>query len=356
MTIKKKCLAASVLLSIAACAQADTRTAEFSNDQCVRKILIDQDTGNEIVGAEDIALSADGASLFVSAYHRRAAERAAKRRADHVPSGGLYRINVADIVDEKKSSLVVQSLLRPLDVTGGLRPHGIHWDDETGELLFINRAYLQKGRGWQMSPRLERVGGNGEPIIGEPVFVSCAANDVFTDDGEAITTFTHSNCGWSAGVENLFRIKKSGLRAQNGDVLYDKALFANGAIKIGADRIMLAATREQALILLADNDNGLEEIRRIELSGAPDNLSLKGANNIVAAVHPALGRLTLNRKLGIGKSPSRVIEADIITGAQHLLFDDPTGKVFSAASVGVSMENSLIVGSATDRGLLVCNK
>ena len=64
--------------------------------------------------------------------------------------------------------------------------------------------------------------------------------------------------------------------------------------------------------------------------------------------------MALHRRLGIGRAPSRIIKANPQTGAVEILFDDPDGALFSAATVAVEWAGALIAGSVTDEGLLVC--
>jgi len=61
------------------------------------------------------------------------------------------------------------------------------------------------------------------------------------------------------------------------------------------------------------------------------------------------------RRLGIGAAPSRIVEADPSTGRVDILFDDPKGKTFSAATVAVETRDGLIAGSVLDEGVLVCH-
>ena len=148
-------------------------------------------------------------------------------------------------------------------------------------------------------------------------------------------------------------LRRSGLSDEKGAALFDGASYANGLARLDDGSIAMAATRERALLVL-EGPGELKEGRRIALPGGPDNLTMSG-DKIVAAVHPSTMRLAAALKLGIGKAPSRVVKVDPANGFVDLLFDDPSGKTFAGATVAVERDGALILGSATDEGLLVCN-
>lgn len=349
-----KILGSFYLLMLAACSGEAVGTAKYAADQCRRVALIDAGTGQAIVGAEDFALDPEAGRLFISAYDRRAVEKAARKKANALPQGGVYAVPLETLFGSETQVANARSLAAPRDIAGGLRPHGLSYDAANHELVFINRVYKRDGRKWKMTPRLQRIGANGEMFVGDVVDAPCAANDVLATGDRTFASFDHGACDWRAGLENALRLKRSGLATVGGERLFERAAFANGlALTLGGE-IAMAATRENALLLLKENDDYAVETGRIALPGGPDNLTLAHGGGIVAAVHPSLHRLALNRRLGIGRAPSRIVKADPDTGAVELLFDDPSGDLFSAATVGVETEDGLVAGSVTDEGVLVC--
>ena len=123
-------------------------------------------TGLSLRGAEDLAFDPDTGRLFISAYDRRAAEAAAKRNATVVPYGGVFAVDVDMLFDLQAEPLKLASLVASSDIAGGLRPHGLEFDKAAGELVFINRTYERRGRKWKLSPKIQRIGVNGEMVIG----------------------------------------------------------------------------------------------------------------------------------------------------------------------------------------------
>lgn len=349
-TLHKLALLALAFLA-ASCAREEIGAAAYRAGDCRRVALIDAATGAAVRGAEDFALDAANARLFISAYDRRAVEKAARKKRESLPQGGLYAVALEDVFSPQAEELTVSSLADPKDFAGGLHPHGLSYDAANHELVFINRTYLREGRKWKMTPRLQRVGANGEVYVGRAEAVHCAANDVAADENGAVASFDHGSCGFGAGLENIFGLKRSGV-ARNGETLFAQARFANGLAHAPGGGLVMAATRENALVVLGGE--GFSESARIAVPGGPDNLTIAYDGDIVAAAHPSLFSLMLNRKFGARTAPSRIVKADAHTGAVEILFDDPSGDLFSAATVAVETEAGLVAGSVTDEGLLVC--
>ncbi len=347
------CLAA--LLLLAACGQTDLDEAYYEHDQCSRIALINE-VGDTLVGVEDIAPDLVEGQLFLSAYDRRLVERAVRRKDDELPQGSVYKLSLDDIFESDGGDVSVVSLIAPGEIAGGVRPHGLDFDAVNHELIFVNRAYERNGRSWKMTPHLQRIGANGELFVGETSRAPCSANDVALSDDQVYTSFDHSACNWRAGVEDIFRLKRSGVAGADGAVLFDRAAFANGIVKASDKEIAIGATRENALLFFKISPDSLEQTMRIETPGGPDNLTRTDSGAIIAALHPAKFRLMLNRKFGIGKAPSRIVRIDRDKGEVEVLFEDRSGELFSAATVAVETSDGLVAGSVTDEGVLVCRE
>ncbi len=342
------------VLFLNACAQEEIGEAQYSAEQCRRVKVVDAATGDKVRGAEDFALDAPRGRLYFSAYDRRSVEKAARKGEMTIPNGGVYAVAVSELFDPDLKKLKTRSLAAPGDIAGGLRPHGITFDERNQEVVFINRTYQRINRRWKMTPRLQCIGANGEVFVGAENDAACGANDVLVTDQHVFTTFDHGGCGWRAGIEDIFNLKRSGIALANDGKVFDRAGFANGLAQAHDGHIVMAATRDKELFFLKERASGVEESLRIKTPGGPDNLSTAYDGGIVAAAHPSLFKLALNRKLGLGKAPSRIVKADLKSGETAILFDDPKGALFSAATVAVQTREGLVAGSATDEGLLVC--
>ncbi len=295
-----------------------------------------------------MVLDVDGERLIVSAYDRRATEKAAKTASP--PEGGVYAIDVGALFDAR-GTVAATPLVDPKDFKNGLRPHGLDYAD--GEIAFINRGYVRDEKRWRMNPSAIRIGADGEISSRS---AHCAANDIaVVGDGYLLTRDRRACGGFRRFLESALRQKSSGAYFDDGAALVDDVAFANGVAVLG-DGFAVAATRENAVhIIRTDEDNASRQFVA-KAPGAPDNLSIAGDGAIIAALHPNLFRLALTRKLGIGRAGSRIVRIDADTGETELLFDDPKGALFSAATVGIATGRGLVAGSVTDSGALVCEK
>ena len=358
---RRAVFATAALLLLGSCGRGDPGAPVYAADQCRRVAVLDADTGAPLRGAEDMAVDPARGLLIVSAYDRRAVEKAARRGETEPPDGGVYVVSLSELFETAGSSVRAASLIDPETIEGGLRPHGVGYDAASGTLAFVNRTYDDRDGKWRMTPRLERVTLDGERLAdAAPGVLSCAANDVLLTEQKVFTSFDHGACGWRGGVEQVFNLKRSGLALNGVGPVYAEAGFANGLALTGEGAIVMAATRENALIFFEQRPGGVEEGKRIRIPGGPDNLSLSHDGGVVAAAHPSMLRLALNRKLGVGRAPPRIVKADPETGATTLLFDDPSGRLFSAATVAIEAAietgEGLVAGSVTDEGVLVCLK
>ncbi len=335
------------LLALSACGQK-IEAPLYTNDDCRRVRLIDAETGDPVRGAEDIAVDRERARLIVSAYDRRKAESAARRGAPHVPEGGLYSVDLAAL--ESGEEAKAKPLVERFAIEGGLRPHGLSLDPKTGEVAFINRSYVQRGRAWRMHPTYFIVSSAGEVL--DFGAAHCAANDILLG-ARIYASFDHASCV-NAGVEDVTGGGQTGIVDLDGKSVFVDARYANGLARKDAETFALAATREKAVLLFEEKPGVFSMTTRIRTPGGPDNLDYAVDGRIIAAVHPDMMRLFFARKLGLGRAPSRAIAIDPKSEKVRVLFDDPSGRLFSAATAAVVEDGALILGSALDEGLLVC--
>lgn len=340
-------------LASAACSAKAVGEARYGADDCRRVALIDVATGKSVRGAEDLTLDPARDRLYVAAYDRRGVERAVRRKEFSVPEGGVYAISLSGLVGGPDTANATP-IVRAEDIAGGLRPHGISFSPEVGEIAFINRGYQRINGRWKMIPRVERIGARGEIFVGKEGTTPCAANNLLDEPREAMISFDHEHCDWRASIEDAFSLRRSGVVKEGGAPLYDGALYANGIARAADGKIALAATREKAILLMEERAEDLSLSRRIPLPGGPDNLTPAADGAIIAAVHPSLLLMGLHRRLGFAAAPSRIVKANPANNSVEILFDDPEGALFSAATVGAEWNGALIIGSVTDDGLLVC--
>lgn len=340
-------------IALAACAREANTAPLYAAGECRRLSLIDAATGAEVVGAEDLAYDAATGTLFISAYDRRAVEGSIRRRATVLPEGGLYGAPL-DALLAAVEPLSLLSLIDSEEVSGGLRPHGISFDSAARRLSVINRGYKLTGGGWRRSVSILSIKDGA--VEKSAHAAHCAANDLAGVGDKFFVSFDHQTCGWRAGVEDVVGARSGGVETDDGLSAYGGVRHANGVAALSDGRLVLAATRDKALLLLSKSENELELQKRIRLPGAPDNPSASADGRVVVAVHPNLLSIGLARRLGIGNAGSRIVRADPDRGNVTLLYDDPNAAQFSAASAAIEVDGALIAGSALDSGLLVCRR
>lgn len=348
-------LIGAAALALAACAEKVDGEPLYAAAECRHLTLIDRDTGAPIIGAEDLAYDAAARRVIISAYDRRRVEKEARKRAHELTQGGVYALSLDDLKSDA-TVFTLSSIVARESVAGGLRPHGIAFDDARREITFVNRSYQKINGEWRMTPRIERAGADGAVFIGDGGRPRCSANDVAMIGDRTFVSFDHASCGWRGGVEDIASLRVSGVDLADVGTVFNGARHANGVAATHERGLALAATRESAVYLLAEKSEALDVEKRVELPGAPDNLTVSADGSIVAALYPSLAAIGAQRKLGLGRSASRIVRIDPETGETTLLFEDPQAKFFSAASVAVEEDGALVIGSALDRGVLVCRR
>ena len=299
--------------------------SRFGTDDCRRIALVYPLDGTEISGAEDLLVAPDSDTVIVSAYDRRDLDR----------KGGLYSFSLWE--------LGTQSTIKTKRFDGPgsevIHPHGIGLSPDGQRLAVINHA---KGGatevligdfrfGWQPDTR----------IAGKQL---CRANDLqFAGPDTIEVSLDRADCGISLRDIAPWGATGKIVRWSGGEIetVRRDLKFANGL-----QGPAVAETRG-GRISWPNGD-------AIDLPGGPDNLSLGPDGRLVAALHPNLFLTFLALRDVFEAVPSRIVLVDPTNGEIEVLFDDPSGQVFSAASSAVVAGDQLLAGSATDRGVLLC--
>lgn len=386
-------------LTLAGCSDGGKQAGSPRYTNCKRVDLRDMNSGTLIRGAEDLVFDPRYNRILVSAYDRWATEKAVKNKAPQLPNGGLYAIALTPGWT-KGTELAARKLTRGAAEGRSFHPHGIDLLDIPNKhavLAVINREYLKSGpepdAAWTKKVSLEvyRIKNNRlieAGRIGTPDL--CRANDVKVIDPTtfAVTTDRSACSGAAVFWENLFRVKGGALRkatlgGKAGITLNTQLSgigFANGVAagiapnmdNSGMDQattFWIAGTRERSLIEFVetrhrrpfrDNPEDALEIRtdtkRHPLFAAPDNITMTPDDTLIIAAHASLFRLARYRfKWGwTSRAPSLIVEWDPKTQTTQTLFEDKSGKTFSAATTALRIRGTLVAGSVADSGLLIC--
>lgn len=318
--------------------------ARFQPSQCQRIDVIAPGPPAQqtrlVSGIEDIE-RLDRNTLILSAHDRLDPAQ---------PNGGIYRLELDAMTD---GQVRVSHFVPPAHLPEDLRPHGIALSPDKTRLAVINRqrdgrVFLDMIQGIATeAPSLER--------RDETAF--CRANDVFLPAAAepmlAAVTLDRGSCG--TALSDLLGLSPTGRIAlvpndPAAPLRFSAPLhFANG-IAAG----WVAETRAERLTELSLEWLPQEPRSHIALPGAPDNLTLGKEGRLTVALHPSLLRLALYRFGWADRAPSRIARIDPEMRKVEILFDDPTGTLFSAATVGMLAGGRLIAGSVRDGGLLIC--
>lgn len=302
--------------------------ARFTANECRHVGLADPTTGKPIVGIEDLALWQNGSRLIFTAYDRRDNAK---------PNGGLYSVPVWDL--ESGNTVAAKRLYQP---QGSFRPHGFAISDQERRLALINRP---SDRAVEiMVGALTKNRWSPEHWLRDPRF--CRANDLeYNHPSNVRLRISLDRADCEPSIRDLAPWSRSGsvLMTDGGPIWTERTglAFANGLTGK-----YVAETRAQRISRLHG--------RPLEVPGGPDNLTLTSGGGIVAALHPKLFLTWLGRSGWYDHIPSRIVRVDPKNGAYQVLFDDPSGQIFSGATVAILTGNQLIAGSAIDHGLLVC--
>ncbi|WP_211111950.1 hypothetical protein [Azospirillum aestuarii] len=295
--------------------------------------------GAPVTGIEDMALDATRGQAVLSAYDRRAGT-----------TGGLYLLNLQSLDSPAVAATPLASGLRPAGIDLRAEPDGAR------SLLAISRRV-------DGSATVERYRLDGATLTHQGTTASpllCRANDVAFLDGERfLFTSSHGGCGWGAVIEDNLLGGRHGfvglVENNNARVLIGGIGFANGLFPDPKhDRLTVAATRENVLLVYRLSDPQAPP-RRIAVPGGPDNLTMAPDGRLLVALHPSPFQLALHRYgwPGGAAAPTRV--AALGPAGTEILLDED-GRRFSAATVALSWNGRLIVGSVTAPGLLICDE
>ena len=306
-------------------------SATYSQSDCKVVELIDVETGNKIRGAEDMALEPNGENVIISAYDRMDSSN---------PNGGLYRVSLwgLDGADWYEATNLVD-----WDVSE-FRPHGFALSPSGDRLALINR--VADGQAVIELGDLEPDRWVSTKRISDPLL--CRANDLdfVPADAEMLQiTIDRGSCGTS--ISDLMPGATTGRIA-----VWDGAqlrLSKYGlAFPNGISGPLIAETRKNRIFR--------PTATAIKLPGGPDNLTREDPRTVLVAMHPSLRRLWLHLNGLWPWAPSRLARVNAISGAVEILYDDPTGEQFSAATSVVFAKDLLIAGSVAAEGLLVCKR
>lgn len=378
-------LVVAVGLVLAVVGTAGTGLAAPQEAEACRRVdLINRLTDDFIFGVEDIVIDTRNEIAIVSAHDRWAVEDAMAADSERLPQGGLYALAVG-WTGAPPERVLVDDLSAAFKSDRDFRPQGLALLDQgTGRRLFVvNQRYIRDerdGGAWRRSPTIEVFDLTGgaldlrrtleHPLICNPNAVAALGPDTL------LVTNDRGACGGlGAWLEDVLPLDRANLVqiAFTDDPVQEpqarrvaKGLrFANGVAvaqtdgDTDGDWVYVADTRKDEIAVFSAADLQSEASgppAALSLPDGPDNLRWAPDGRLISAVHPSLLRLALyiKRWLGVTSAPSRVLAISPDDGTSQVLFDDPEGELISAATAAAVHAGWLLIGSAFDRGLVIC--
>jgi arylesterase / paraoxonase len=290
---------------------------------------------------EDVQVDHARGLAYVSLFDRQALAK-----GDPVGPGDIMRLDLTRTPVEAISA-----------ISGGpqLRPHGISlFIDQAGQrhLFVINHPedrttgqekierYLEESPGMFrhqetfMCPLITRA--NDMVAVGARQFY--VAQDVDRKGKEKLTKLVYFNgTDYSVVADDI----QSG-GGINVSPDYRKLYIA----ETGAKRIRVAA--------LNPSGAGVTATEYIDLGTSPDNIDVADDGSLWVGAHSNVAALVMHFIMG-RKAPSQVLRIDV-SAAKPAIKEIylNAGQQISASSVGATYGNKLLIGSITDRKLLVC--
>jgi arylesterase/paraoxonase len=292
---------------------------------------------------EDIQFDCERALAYVSLFDRRALAD-----GDPVGPGDILRLDL--------SSSPVESVSALLDGPP-LRPHGISlFINRAGQryLFVINHAedratgqerierYIEEQPGLFrhketfMSPLITRA--NDLVAVGERRFY--VAQDVDRKSGEKLTNLIYfDGRDYAVAADDI----QSG-GGINASLDYRTLYIA----ETGAKRIRAVG--------LDPSGGTVASTQYIDLGSSPDNIDVAADGSLWVGAHSNVAALVMHFIMG-SNAPSQILRIDPggeTPQVEEIYFN--AGEEISAGSVGATCGNTLLIGSITDRKILICKR
>ena len=327
---------------------------------CTSHTVVDQSSGWEVRGIEDIAWLPETDSVLISAYDRR-----------ENSEGGVYLLDGMSLSHASNQTLSGTPLFTADDIGGPIRPHGIalhDGQDGITRLAVLNRRAWNGDRVTDLLVfELSEDHRRAELTVQTRSSALCAANDlVFVDEESFLVTIDHGACeGAGRAMEDVFNLARGkvllvspiGIRE-----LLSAIRFPNGLVLDEERRwLWVASTRGKELLgfqlpkrltgAFQDNTPDL----RIALSAAPDNLSLTNDGMVLAAGHQSLLAFAAYRAQMPWPSPPgsavELINPQNGTAELILTLRDP---LLNGASSAVRRHSTILTVGGFDQKLAEC--
>ena len=294
----------------------------------------------EIPGPEDLELNHDsGVLYFISS----------KPCSENPGRGGVYFI---DLNQDTRQAMAFE-FERPLD----FHPHGLSYLHQgDSQYLFTNNHRSDGTHSVEIfritkDHQLEHLESITDPLLTSPNDLVAIGPRSFyvTNDGRAHDRFTRS--------VDTFLGRKTGkvlfFDGQQFITVVDNLNFPNGiALDTNSKQVFVAETLSGYVnTYQVVDENQLRLVDSYFAGVGIDNINVTPNGLLVAAIHPNLLALSKHMKGSAKPSPSKVVQIDVVSGVQSILYQH-NGEAVSGISAAIPYQGLLFLGAVCDPTLL----
>jgi arylesterase/paraoxonase len=290
---------------------------------------------------EDMQMDAERGFLYLSVFDRQATAK-----GEVTGPGSIQRI------DLDAGTLVAENAL--LSTQEHMHPHGISlYIDADGQRHFfmINHPEDRDTGKESIERFIEESPGNYRHIesFSDPLITR--ANDLVATGPRQFYVAQDTERGTGQTVTNLVYFD-----GENYSVVADD-IASGGGINVSADNstLYIAETNGKAVrVATRNNDGGIETLARIDVGTSPDNINVAEDGSLIVGAHSNLIALVMHFIVG-SDAPSQILRID--SKANPPLVEEiylNAGEQISAGSGAIQFGDRLLIGSITDKKILVC--
>lgn len=337
----KKALLASLVIVVLICAAGGIFLYSAVNRD-IDEHFAGQCTELDLDGSgEDMQMDAERGLLYLSVY-----DRGASAKGEVAAPGSIQRIDLnADTLQPENALLSEPERMHPhgislhIDASGQRHFFMINHpeDRDTGEETI--ERFVEESPGYYVhtesftSPLITRA--NDLVATGPRQFY--VAQDTGQGTGQTVTDLVYFD-------------------GENYAVVADD-IESGGGINVSTDNrtLYIAETNGKAVRVATRNDDGsIETVTRIDIGTSPDNINVAEDGTLIVGAHSNLIALVMHFIVG-SDAPSQVLRVDAAANppaVEEIYLN--AGEQISAGSGAIQFGNRLLIGSITDKKILVC--
>ena len=314
----------------------------FAVNRDIDEHFAGQCTELELDGSgEDLQMDLERGFLYLSVFDRQAGAR-----GEATGPGSILRIDLDADTLEAENALLTEPAL--------MHPHGIslYVDADGQRHLFMINHPEDRETGQEVierfaedSPGLYRHAESfSDPLI-------TRANDLVATGARQFYVAQDTGQGTGQTVTNLVYFD-----GENYSVVADD-IESGGGINVSADNstLYIAETNGKAVrVATRHNDGSIETLTRIDVDTSPDNINVAEDGSLIVGAHSNLVALVMHFIVG-SDAPSQVLRVDPTANpatVEEIYLN--AGEQISAGSGAIKFGNKLVIGSITDKKILVC--